>query len=485
MSKRNIFLRTVATVLAVSMVLGVSGCSHQKTEANEKTGGKQNMGATHLKDMEKETPVVYSFDAIGGKDVMPIVGYYGPRPLYQVDDANDLPDQFTDEYFELIASTGINIVGHNKTDYAVYPELVKKMLELSEKYGMGLFVTDSRIQSSDKNLTVEMVDEYLNDYINYPAYCGNDIIDEPEYVGFYGAEDSAVIMHQYFPMMERVNKLNVFGVTNLLPMRAGDENRYEEYVDAWLEGAKPKVLSYDYYPFDGNESLGNALPYFENLAIIRKAAEREGIPFWPFLQAGGQWNDAQTRFDSKEYYPSQGEFYWNVGTSLAYGAKAIQYFPLIQPYTFAWAESTPLDAERNGLIGVFGNKTRWYYYAQDMNKQIAAVDEVLMNAVNKGVIAAGQQANAHLGGDPYLIEGTSWRELMNVTGDAMIGCFNYNGKTALYVVNYDTQNARKIELELIGMCNVTVVQDAKEQHLSTDKLSLALTAGNSALVVFE
>lgn len=477
MSKRKIFLRMTAAVLTVSMVLGVSGCSNQQTEGNKKTGGNQKM--------ENEKATIYSFDAIGGKDVMPIVGYYGPKPPYDIYDANNLPDPYTDEYFALIAGTGINILGHNKTDYAVYPSLVIKMLQLSEKYGMGMFVTDSRIQNSDKNLTVEMVDEYLNEYSNYPAYCGNDVIDEPDFVGFYGTEDSAVIMHQYFPMMERLNALNVFGVSNLLPMKAGDVNRYEDYVNAWLEGAHPKVLSYDYYLFDGNEGLGKAVWYFENLAIVRKAAEREGIPFWPFIQAGSQWNDAQKRFDSNGYYPSQGEFYWNVGTVLAYGAKGIQYFPLIQPYTFAWAESTPLDAERCGFIGVFGNKTRWYYYAQDMNKQVAAVDEVLMNAVNKGVLAVGKQANEHLSGNPYLLEGTSWRELVDVKGDAMIGCFNYNGKTALYVVNYDTEHAQKIELELVGICNVTVVQNAEEEHLSTDKLSLALTAGNSALVVFE
>lgn len=475
-----------ATTLAVSMLLGVAACTSQKTEGDQITGGNQKMEDTSkLKDMETEEATVYSFDAIGGKDVMPIVGYYGPRPPYEIYDANNLPDPYTDEYYSLIKGIGVNIVGYNRTDYSTYPSLVIKMLELSEKYGMGMFVTDSRILNSDKNLTVEMVDEYLNEYSNYPAYCGNYVIDEPDYVGFYGTEDSAVIMPQYFPMMERLNALNVFGFTNLLPMKAGDVNRYEEYVDAWIKGAQPKMLSYDYYLFDGNEGLGRAVWYFENLAIIRKAAEKAEIPFWPFIQAGSQWNDAQTRFDSKGYYPSQGEFYWNVGTVLAFGAKGVQYFPMIQPYAFSWAESTPFDPERNGFIGIFGNKTRWYYYAQDMNKQIAAVDEVLMNAVNKGVLAVGQQANEHLSGNPYLLEGTSWRELADVKGNAMIGCFNYNGKTALYVVNYDTQNAQEIELQLIDKCKVTVVQDAKEQHLSTSKISLDLIAGNSALVVFE
>ena len=85
----------------------------------------------------------------------------------------------------------------------------------------------------------------------------------------------------------------------------------------------------------------------------------------------------------------------------------------------------------------------------------------------------------------YLMEGTSWRELKGASGEALIGCFNYQGKTALYVVNYDMEYAQKINLDFVKNCNVTVIQDAKESNISGNNLELTLSAGNSALVVFE
>ena len=33
-----------------------------------------------------------------------------------------------------------------------------------------------------------------------------------------------------------------------------------------------------------------------------------------------------------------------------------------------------------------GNKNQWYYYAQNINKHIAAIDEVLMKSVHKGIV---------------------------------------------------------------------------------------------------
>ena len=83
------------------------------------------------------------------------------------------------------------------------------------------------------------------------------------------------------------------------------------------------------------------------------------------LQAGGQWNDAGAWIDSVAPYPSEGEMLFDVNISLAYGAKAIQYFPLIQPQYYANQTGGTYDFEnRNALIGADGNLTRWYYYAQ-------------------------------------------------------------------------------------------------------------------------
>ena len=72
--------------------------------------------------MDEEKVESYSFDVIGGKDVMPILGYYGPV-LFDEEWKNKgaelaFPDRFSEEFFELIAGTGINIIGKSDTNYA-------------------------------------------------------------------------------------------------------------------------------------------------------------------------------------------------------------------------------------------------------------------------------------------------------------------------------------------------------------------------------
>ena len=62
---------------------------------------------------------------------------------------------------------------------------------------------------------------------------------------------------------------------------------------------------------------------------------------------------------------------------------------------------------------------------------------------------------------------------------------NYQGKTALYVVNYDTVHAQKIKLDFVDDYQVTVIQNAEESRVNTDSLELTFSAGNSALIVFE
>lgn len=109
-----------------------------------------------------------------------------------------------------------------------------------------------------------------------------------------------------------------------------------------------------------------------------------------------------------------------------------------------------------------------------------------MNSVSKGILATGEKSiqDAHDTRDA-LMEGTSWRELKTVSGDAVIGCFNYQGKTALYVVNYSYKTAQKIELDFVKECNVKVVQTAETSYVKADSLTLEMAAGDGVLLVFE
>ena len=72
-----------------------------------------------------------------------------------------------------------------------------------------------------------------------------------------------------------------------------------------------------------------------------------------------------------------------------------------------------------------------------------------------------------------------------MTGDAMVGCFNYNGKTALYVVNYSMEYAQYITLELNDRHNIKTVQNAEETYLKTKTLTLDMAAGEGVLVIID
>lgn len=475
MKKYNLLKRIASMSIAMIMTVSLLGCADKEA-------------AVVVEDMEAEDAVSYSFDIIGGEDVMPIMGFYGPVPTENSWDGNTTPDYYTDEFFTLIKETGINIIGPSIANYASVPQYTTKMLEQASKFDLGVFVMDRRFL--DPELSVEQVDSYINDYANHKSFAGVYMVDEPG-APYFRDHENGTNIEEFDEISANLNELGYFFYGNLLGMQGqatyteNDEITYYRYVKEWAETVHPKVLMYDRYIFGNNNGLDLAETYFKTMETHRRVAEEENIPFWVFVEAGNQWNDAKNRFDSTDYYPSQGEFYWNIGTLLAFGAKGVMYFPLLQPSYFAYAETELFDFQRNGLIGAWGNKTRWFHYAKAMNAQIAAADEILMNAVNKGVIASGEAAKEDLADCMYLMEGTSWRELTGVTGDAMIGCFNYNGKTALYVVNYDTEYAQKINLELADTYNLTIIQDAETSHVSCDNLELTFQAGDSALVVFE
>lgn len=461
--------QVLSILLAGTMLISVGGCQSTKQ--------------TVIEPMEPEEVISYSYDFIGGKDVMPISSYYTMHSQRYSYEGNDFPDLLDEKYFEMAADIGINVLG--KSQYSRWEsekEDVIRILELGAKYGMGVVVNDNRVLSVDQSL--QYIDECIKEYSGYPAYCGNYVVDEPNYPGVRAAEDRQ--LSEYTPIFNNLAQLGIQAYGNLYnKLKSGSAESFKSYIKDYVEQGNVKFLGFDKYPFDVGDNYDDSESWFENLKIFREASEEYGLPYWVFIQAGAQWNDAKKRFDSDGYFPSRGAFNWMIGTSLAYGAKGIQYFTLVQPEWFAYAESEPYDFQRNGMIGAFGNKNRWYYYAKDMNAQIAAVDEVLMNSVHKGVIATSKLAKSHIGDSAYLLKGTSWRELKDVDGDVMIGCFNYNGKTALYVVNYDIEYAQYIHLDFQDNYKVRVVQDAETKRISAKGVDLTLSAGNAALIVFE
>ena len=312
-------------------------------------------------DMEKEPVYSLSFDFIGGKDVMPLGGYYGPMPSNYSYNGNSLTDYITDDFYQMIADAGLNLIHHSYTDYATAPQLVRKNLELGEKYGVGSFVYDSNILNriGDNKLTFSDVAKNLANYFDYRSFCGLYVVDEPR-TSYYLAQDGVKNVEEYAKLLGLLKKNNIVGYINLNPLHnSGQLEPYEKYVKEVVDTCSPMFLSWDKYVFD-EANREDVLTYFKNIDVIRSASQNGGVPFWAYVQAGGQWNDAAGPFNSKELYPTEGEMHWNVNTLLASGAKGIEYFPIIQPYYFAYSVEPEFDFERNGLFGAMGNKNRCY-----------------------------------------------------------------------------------------------------------------------------
>ena len=472
------FKRCMAFLMACTLGVGMLyGCT---------TADRQEDTKAEIETMEPEQSAAVSFNILGGKDVMPIGGFYGPFNTKGSYDGNAVPNYLTEEYFQKISEAGVNLIVQA---YISGDDNIQLALDLGEKYGIGWMVPDAILSSpaiAGQKSDVELA-EILTKWRNHPAYCGIHVCDEPGSLSYYSQGGNGGMMEDYEELCSRLsNNLDTLYYMNLIRCYTdGAKAGYELYLKQFCENCGGQVLSYDFYPFEwdtrGTESL-----YFWNLAVVREYAQKYHIPFWAFVQAGGNWDTTRDiEEDWENYHPSEGQFRWNVNTCLAFGAQGIEYFPLIQPSEFASYPDGSWNFETNALLGMVGNKNRWWYYAQNINKHIAAIDEVLMNSVNKGVLAVGAAKDDCGDTRDALISGNSWRELASVDGDALVGCFNYQGKTALYVVNYDTEYAQKINLEFQDLYRVKIIQNAEERYVKTDSLPLDMTAGEGVLLVFE
>ena len=308
------------------------------------------------------------------------------------------------------------------------------------------------------------MDQRINLYRNNPAFIGMYIVDEPGSKMYKSEVGEARYIENYQMCIQRLGELGVFGSVNMLPAEENEE-AINAFLDYYCQNFNPMNLSWDLYLFQKEFTTEE---WFYNVDRFRYYGLKYNLPVWVYVQAGCQWSPKA--FDSDPYYPNEYEFDWNVKVVLAVGTKGIEYYPLIQPVDHSRALSTEYDFQRNSLIGAAMNKTQWWYYAKNINAHIAAIDSVLMNSVNKGVIITSPQAKEDTRSCTFQMEGDSWRELKSIDGETFTGCFNYQGKTAFYVVNYDMKYAQHITLNMYDKYNLRVIQGTEESLVNTNKL---------------
>lgn len=426
------------------------------------------------------------------EDVMPIVGYYGPLMQSVNADGNIVDvngvtayDNVTDKVYKAIAESGVNTISYIESGYsAANYATTMRNLKLASKYGLGVSVNCGvSADATDVDYA-----KYISKFSHFTSFRGLFIKDEP----------STELLKDLTARSTMANKYaNLYGYINLYPTYVSSTvvPDYEAYVDEYCSTCNPKMLSWDHYVMQNYKNYSNktlALQrYFNNLNIIRTAALKHEIPFWGFLQTG----DANGYSGNSTYVGTKEEMMWNLNTQLAYGAKGIQYFTLVQPnfYSYSNVENLTFDYNSGGLVGANGEKTQYYYHAVAANKQITAVDHILMNSDSKEILAIGTNAKSHTGiskssygsvtGVSTNESGTGW---FKTTDGAVVGCFDYNGKEAYYIVNYDLADTHDITVTFNATHKYATYSATQNGEAgSGSSYTASLKAGEAVLIVLD
>ncbi len=487
------------------------------------------------KVLDKYHVAAKTYDFLGGNDVMPIAGYFGPYN-------NSGYDFLADKYFQAVKDAGINLVNFSQNSAVGESELgyVMKALKMAEKYGLGYFLNDHALNNGVKVQDGQMVDagDYealstaelaaeLARYDYYDSFLGIHITDEPAYKGSelyeQGGDYLAKELSNYTKVSEQLNRYsNLTGFINLAPESSAyvvgprrwaglisGEDYFNAYLDQYVNDGKPQVLSMDDYPFNDKEDEGvtNAGGYFRSLSKLRAESVENNIPFWWYVQAGGDFKDVSV--SGYEYkagcVATEEETYWNVNTALAFGAKGIEWFTLIQPWYFHNDTLDSAGTDVNGLIDADGDKTKFYTYAAAINDHIKNVDEVLMKTESIGVITTGgyaasqikKGAEANTATDSAfvspIISASDTSRLESVSASdttygAIVGCFNYRDTEAYYVMNYNVAagTSQTVTLRFDGDYNYRLMQQGKDVVSKLGNLcELTIPAGEAVLVVLD
>lgn len=260
-------------------------------------------------------------------------------------------DQFNDVRAAEIARAGFTVVGP-PCEGAMDAARNRRALDVAARHGLTMWVRDPRYDESTlKRPNWEaQLNEATADYKDHPAFDGYFVTDEPSPELFADLGEVTARLHA---STDRPAYINLFA--DYVPTGFKTPT-YREYVERFIAATRPRLLSYDYYPFGPGIDRPT---FFTNLALIRELAGQHRLPFMLIVLAmpHGGYRD-----------PSEAELRWQIFHALAYGARGVSYF----------AYWTPVDVEfqadlkfRKGLIE-HGRPTEHYRQAARINPTVRA-----------------------------------------------------------------------------------------------------------------
>lgn len=418
-----------------------------------------------------------------GDTTLPIGAWVAPPYIDTVINTSITENYITPASYKDVADSGINAI------YALYDKVdssgksdtgnnaaILKALDYAADNGIVYVLRDGNIMSFVEE-SHKTASAFYQSVYGHKGFGGVLAQDEPSALLFSALGEA------------KSNFVSEFGddsafMINLFPTYAtqaqlfGDSSSaytYRDYIEQYVQKVLPQYVSYDYYAMTGgNPNIASGV--FENLSVVKEVCDEYGLPYWVFIQSCSFGNNRAV---------NQAEIDWQVNTSLAYGAKGIQYFTYWTPYDDAGTSPDFYPSRSNeqimAMVAPDGSKNATYYYVQKTNRQAAAAGEYLVDCGMAGVIQVNGSPATVPEGDKL----DSFRQLVGyeAEGDALIGCFDYFGKTLLYVVNNSIVNELEITLRLDKENEITTIREGAKGELIAKDVALSLGAGEAELLL--
>lgn len=414
-------------------------------------------------------------------DEMPIGGYLGPALEY-----GEFGSLIKDETYDKLSKAGINYIVEKHLDYKTQKEIVYKALEKAGKYHIGYFILDSdcvciKGVSGDADCATRIgskvnFEATLNDLYRFDNFNGLYFRDEPTFemlndvgsalVAYNGAKKDKEDLSYYcslFPCCD-----TIWGAGKYYSW-----DNYERYIQKYVDLGADHLM-FDYYPYE--KDLTVAEGYFLSIGKISQMAKMNGLNWIGYIQAGG----GLPAFPDTNGIVDENSLIWNVFTVLAFGAKGILYYPLVCPPEKGFFDVDYSVDFTHSLLTRKGEETPFYKYAARADAFIKKIEKTLMRSKFEGIMYGGDLPCLN-----WFCEIPEFNELNRVKGDALIGCFDDNGKTVLLVVNNRRYENQEITLSFFKEEKTKILTESKNYNVCGRDITVEIVGGSCALIEVE
>lgn len=354
------------------------------------------------------------------------------------------PPPATEENMEILARDHYTLTGvGTEGDQINANSNLVEQLDIAKKHGLKALVYNPLLRptSLDDPEKKAKLDALVDSVKNHAALAGYHITDEPsattfaewaKLVKYLKERDPAHLGYiNLFPTYANQQQLGVNLTTkptgplgypdNFAGIGANNQTVefYNEHLRQYIELLQPEIISYDHYHFLKNEVDGKQ--YFLNLALIRNAALKTGMPFLNIVQA--------CTIEPSWRLVNAEEMRWLAFTTMAYGGRGISWFLYWGPV---------------GYGGMYqdGKRMQLADFGAEINKEIAAFGPELLKLESTDVY---QTAPLPIGSVAFPEDSPA--KITN--GSFILGLFKEKDKpNAFMVVNRDYKNKATAEVTL-------------------------------------